>query len=353
MSIAWQGGLGLDFSPDGKFVALGHSAGSATTSNVVTVQPDGQGLRARTSTNGAAFPIWSPDGGKLAYISNPMGAISNISMSGYIEVYDMATKRTRRFVGQYELPMVWREDGRRLACLRRTPDGQSEVVQLNAVEGGVINHFVAPIARGADYKMVWLPNTDNVAFLADIGGKSDVWTMEDGEPHQITKTGDVIGMNLSADKKSLLWIRRGPNLKYILLSMYAYNLEKRSVARVTFPERLPALNPDPRTAPSSLNYAALSPTGRGFLLTVTTTVPPDPKKKLPGSNTLDCYLVAMDGSSAKRVRQIKQEDGASIVPFWSHSGQFALTIASGKNRKVELYDAQGALVSTLATTVVQ
>ncbi len=47
----------------------------------------------------------------------------------------------------------------------------------------------------------------------------------------------------------MLWARRSKDVRYILMSLYAFDLEKRSVRRLPFPERVSLINPTPRNAP--------------------------------------------------------------------------------------------------------
>jgi len=75
----------VDCSPDGTRVAFSPDFGPPTSANVFTVGIDGTGLRQLTHSTGgiinSGLDSWSPDGKKLAFVSNKTGTYEIYSMN--------------------------------------------------------------------------------------------------------------------------------------------------------------------------------------------------------------------------------------------------------------------------------
>jgi hypothetical protein len=171
--------------------------------------------------------------------------------------------------------------------------------------------------------VVWLPETDDVAFVGRDGAQADVYIVESGDVTRVTRTGDIIGFALSMDRKELVWGRRGPNPKYILVTLYALNLESRGSRRLPLPDRIPALNPSPRQAPTGLGRAYPA-AGLDALALIVAMAP------APASSSA-CWLGKLDGTGAIVRKWAGVPGGLAVV--WSPDG-----------RRVALFDGTVTLI---------
>jgi hypothetical protein len=284
----------VDFSPDGRQLAYEWSDGIAITTL-------GGATESVTGSEHGNYVRWSPTGRQLALFTR--GAAQS-----ELKLYNPATKKTRSVGGNLRPPFAWREDGSRFACIHDRPGGKAEVVWYNLAENGVSFRVDLPYSVDTSAPMVWLPTTDDLAFVA---ADHNVYTAESGEFKKITTSGDVLGLNLYAGGKKLVWARRSPNLRYILLSVYAYDLTARNVARLDFPNRVAALNPDPRTAPESIDRVAIAPDGAHLLLYA-----------VMGGSTraIVLHTVSMDGRAARQLQRAPDGPGEPITAAWSRDG---------------------------------
>lgn len=273
----------MDFSPDGQHLAY---IWAATPSAALTVmRADGSAPQVVPDGSGAAAPTWSPDGAELLFASG--------RAQGRASLYNMAKGTTRDLRPLLGPPFAWREDGKRVAGFRPLASGGVEIVwYLMADEGTTFQLPLTfqPVSAGP---LVWLPNTDDAAMLGQSATGVDVYTVEAGQIHQITTSSDVLGMALSSDRSALVWARKSPNTRYILMSVYRFGLKSRSSERLPFPDRVKALNPDPHHAPRSVDRVTFSPDGSRVLIWVT-------EDAKPAGNVAEAlYTVTMDGRSAK------------------------------------------------------
>ena len=297
LSEAAASGSRLDLSPDGRQLAYVWQ-GSLAISPV-----EGPTAEVIPQSTGAEYVQWSPTGRHLATVTKAGGRTE-------LKLYSAAEKKTRGIGGNLRAPFAWREDGNRFACVHDLPDGGSEIVWYNLAENGVSFRAALPMAVTAGAPMVWLPSTDDLAFVAT---DHNVYTVEAGEFKKVTTSGDVLGMNLYAGGKKLIWARRGPNLHYILMSVYAFDLTSRMVERLGFPERVAALNPNPRSAPDSIDRVELSPDGVRLLIYANLSSSKAKSRAL--------YTVSMDGRSARQIQRSTAPASETIDAAWSRDGK--------------------------------
>jgi Tol biopolymer transport system component len=319
-----------DFSPDGKQVVV--SWGQSLT----LLNTDGTGAQPLPGGENGILARWAPDARNILFVTQSGDKYT-------LKLFNVARRTARAIGDNIKAPVAWREDGKWFAAVHVKPDGVNELLWYSVAENGITQRANLPsTANPVGSSMVWLPNTDDVALLGQDG---NVYTVEAGEVHKVTTSNDVIGLGLARDGKHLVWARIGPNLKYILMSIYSYDLTARSVQRLVFPERVALLNPDPRHGPETLLYVTFAPDGTHLALIAiikSQTIPKGPV------NHFSCvYSIRMDGTAA---RLVSKSDRGELPerPTWSRDGRNLLVrSAFGGKPSIILSDADGNSVKTL------
>ena len=125
---------------------------------------------------------WSPDGGKLAYVSFQ-------SKKPIVYIHDLASGQRRvvaNFKGSNSAP-AWSPDGRRLAVVL-TKDGGSQIYLINA-DGGDAVRFTS--SSGIDTEPQFSADGEYVYFTSDRGGTPQIYRqrVSGGQAQRITFEG--------------------------------------------------------------------------------------------------------------------------------------------------------------------
>jgi dipeptidyl aminopeptidase/acylaminoacyl peptidase len=255
-----RGGSGLVLSPDGRHVAyvvyLGQrptpSGGDTEGSDIWVARADGSHPRRLTRTGDAANPVWSPDGGRIAFTrttdrivhatssggtSLPVTSVWRVAASGG----SPAELPVHAPAGRSDATAAWTRAGLTLTRCGPTtvgpdPTGRGhgasfvdvlcDVIRVQADGSGVTT--LATLAQ----EPAWSPNGRFLAFTSGrdhtgtvrAGQDEDTWSrdiyvkdMATGSQRRITDTptSSEIGPGWSADGMRLLFIRRGPDPDHV------------------------------------------------------------------------------------------------------------------------------------------
>ena len=209
---------------------------------------------------------------------------------------DLRTKRVRRMPVPIGPPYAWREDSGRIAGTLLDQDGHLNVVFFNTREFGETLRVRLPVDSVEPGNMLWLPDTDDVAFLGILQGKRDVYAVEAGQVRQFSTTGDVLAVSRGSGKTKLVWARSSKNIRYILLSLYEFDTEQRNVRRLRFPERVTLINPTPRQAPLRITSVCFAPDMSRLAVVA------EYAGKSQGELIARVYTMAFDGTGVRMVR---------------------------------------------------
>jgi TolB protein len=147
-------------------------------------------------------PTWSPDGGKLAYVSFE-------AKKPVVYVHDLVSGRRHvaaNFKGSNSAP-AWSPDGRRLALVL-TKDGGSQLYLVNADGSGAAR---LANSAGIDTEPQFSPDGQSIYFTSDRGGSPQIYRIAatGGDAQRVTFEGSYnVTPRPSPDGKSLAYISR-------------------------------------------------------------------------------------------------------------------------------------------------
>ncbi|HZP82769.1 MAG TPA: hypothetical protein VFB21_14105 [Chthonomonadaceae bacterium] len=314
-----SGARALDWSPDGRQIVLGGSSlrladsggaasGAAAASLLPgSLTPPPSGVIALPGAGPGAFPVWSPDGRTIAYLAE----------GHRLTLYDLARQQGRMAEENAVTPVSWAPDSKSFAVVRAEETGALQLKLLYRDGGTALTvdlpFRALPVARMR--VLAWIPRTDNVVLAGGEGNKVDLYLIDQGQVERLTSSSDILGFIVSQDGRRVLWARRSLNTHYIVFSLYEMNIQTRTVRKLNYPMVLPAVNPNPRRAPDSIDTVVFSPDGRR--LTFVAHGGPG-----IGPNGVALYLSDITGASVRPLGQGKTL-AAALAPPKPQSGQAA------------------------------
>jgi len=180
-------------------------------SEIYVVNPDGTGLTNVTNSpdQDDFFPNnpWSPDGTKLVYMSRESGEPEEDKKFD-IFVVDRDGKNRRQLTDHPEDDAypIWSPNGRQIAFISER-DGNNEIYVIKPDGSGLKNLTKNPATDGI-FTLAWSPDSKRIAFTSNRGGINDLYSMKaDGSDIKLHAKGD-----LSEHILDLYW---SPDGKYI------------------------------------------------------------------------------------------------------------------------------------------
>jgi TolB protein len=198
---------------------------------------DGEGVQVALRSNEPIIsPSWSPDGGKVAYVSfeakKPVIYIQNL----------VTRQRTlvANFKGSNSAP-AWAPDGQRLA-VALTRDGLTQVYVINA-DGSGLRRLTN--TAGIDTEPRFSPDGNYVYFTSDRSGGPQIYKVSPngGDAQRVTFGGSYnISPRISPDGKTLAFISRREGK----FQLYALDLTNGQEQRLsdTVKDESPSFSPN-------------------------------------------------------------------------------------------------------------
>ena len=159
-----------------------------SSAEIITVSPDGTGMKQLTSDSSSGNPTFSPNGEKIAYAASYGAGTRGIYVMNRSGNAKKALTDSNNFP---EYGPTWSPDGTKIAFIRQervsTPEGQSDwqvdVWVMNA-DGSEQKKLTDDFNN--EYGPTWSPDGTKIAFVDG----PDIWTVKpDGsERHNLTNT---------------------------------------------------------------------------------------------------------------------------------------------------------------------
>lgn len=285
----------VDVSPDGSQIAYAVRVADGTSE--VRVVPSLGGASKTLARRGTAAR-WTPDGGRIAYITFDGDDLELRSVrtdggddrSEYRDTINTARRVRYSF--------CYSPDGRAIAWLRTFSGGYQELI-VHPLGGGAERQLTHD-RRNID-EVYWTKQND-IIFSSNRNGNSNLWAIRasGGQPVQVTRgTGPDIGIRVASDGHTLLYLEQ-QEVSYLWASPLDH-ADSKPVTR----------------EPMRLGTAQLSPDRSTIAASVRD---PDP---LTGASHI--WLISRDGGQR---RQVTFGAGTQFSPVWRSDGQLAFGSAS-------------------------
>ena len=191
------------WSPDGKRIAFDSNRDGRFNWEIYVINADGRNLQRLTNNPDDGghpddrYPSWSPDGNRIVFSARREGHVENkFAVTYEIYVMDVDGGNQQRLTNNRnnELLPVWSPDGKRIAFVSdRKGEWQNFEIYAMDADGG--NQQRLTNNRIFDWQPSWSPDGKRIAFSSDRDGNTEIYVMDaDGDnPQNLTNHRDNDG----------------------------------------------------------------------------------------------------------------------------------------------------------------
>lgn len=208
------------WSPDGKKIALISNDGVELEAggqlNIYVMHPNGANPQAITANHPKynGVPAWSPDGEKIAFVSD-----RDHNLEIYLMNADGSMQVNLTNSPGADQSFAWSPDGKKLVFVSER-DGDGEIYVVNADGSGATNLTKRP---GFDDAPAWSPDGKKIVFAATANGQSDIYVMNADGSGQVNLTNTPkdydISPRWSPDGTKIAFVsNRDSNLEIYLMN---------------------------------------------------------------------------------------------------------------------------------------
>ncbi len=246
-------------SPDGNRVVVSKLADDRQNSDLWLFDIRGGAMEfAHTPKVSEGFPIWSPDGTRIAYWSNPDG-INDL----YVKQVNGTKSELLYKNANDKFPTDWSRDGKFILFQEQIPGAKLDVMALSLPDrrtAGVVN-----TVRTESYAVL-SPDGRWLAFQSDDSGRLEVYVQPFEGPSGGTKHRWQVSFDTGNGQNALpRWRGDGKELFYMTVDGNIMSVNV-SVKDGEFTGDTPRILFQTRPVPQSFNFFDVTPDGQRFIV---------------------------------------------------------------------------------------